>query len=46
MNIIINEGLLKEGGIFYKKHDNILNIENIEKINSRFSWVNKIANIN
>jgi sulfotransferase len=37
---------IKEGGIFYKKHDNILNTENIEKINSRFSWVNKIANIN
>jgi len=31
-----------EGGIFYKKHENILTNDLIEKINKRFSWLNSL----
>ena len=31
-----------EGKIFYKKHENILTTDLIEKINKRFSWINSL----
>jgi len=31
-----------EGKIFYKKHENILTNDLIEKINKRFSWINSL----
>lgn len=34
---------IKEGGVDYKKHENILTPDLIEKINHRFSWVNELA---
>jgi sulfotransferase len=34
---------IKEGEVKYKKHDNILTPDLIEKINTRFSWVNSLV---
>jgi hypothetical protein len=34
---------IKEGEITHKKHDNILTPDLIEKINTRFSWVNSLV---
>jgi hypothetical protein len=34
---------IKEGGVEYKKHKNILTSDLIEKINHRFSWVNDLV---
>ena len=31
-----------EGKIFYKKHENILTTDLIERINKRFSWINSL----
>jgi hypothetical protein len=35
---------IKEGEVKFKKHDTILTPDLIEKINTRFSWVNGLAN--
>lgn len=37
---------IKEGGVTYKKHENILTPELIETISHRFSWINGLANGN
>jgi hypothetical protein len=34
---------IKEGEVKYKKHENILTPDLIEKINHRFTWVNELA---
>jgi hypothetical protein len=34
---------IKEGGVQYKKHENLLTPDLIEKINHRFTWINDLA---